>query len=189
MKMGALVTGFLAGLLGVSAQAAVVHNETVDGDLLNTLNTGLNNTLPATPNFGLLSSGVNSIRGSIDAGATNSTSDGTDEFDNFRFTTNSTWSFSPELVSGDLLVAFLYEDTGTAFNYLGARLLNNNDVFGSITNDAGSYAISITGSGNSGSASYDVAVNVSSVPVPAAAWLFGSALLGLSAFKRKAVAA
>lgn len=86
----------------------------------------------------------------------------------------------------------IFEDIDGALNGSGDWLNSNNPLLtfringanplASFTLAAGTYVLRLSGTGNSGATT---AVTLAAVPVPAAAWLFGSALVGIGAIRRK----
>jgi hypothetical protein len=121
--------------------------------------------------------------------------------DTFSFeVTSSTLEFGMSLYQGvleemDLLVpgfdnsesfAGLFFVTSTPeFGAIGTQLLNV------VLPSAGAYVLAIGGEGFGfeNSYAYNLSVTAAPVPLPAAAWLLGSALLGLGALRRRRVAA
>ena len=70
---------------------------------------------------------------------------------------------------------FLNEEGGTPDSVPGSPILAQRDYFGPRVSNLGSGTFAV----------WSTAGSVSAVPIPAAAWLFGSALLGLGVLKRK----
>ncbi|MBK8970376.1 MAG: hypothetical protein IPM37_02970 [Hahellaceae bacterium] len=121
------------------------------------------------------------------------------EFDNETVGINSaigdTWSFS--LASNSAVELSV---SPSEFNFMGAKIMgtNLNGSFGVTPIAMGEivslgvllantvYSINFNGvvTGSIGGG-YDGALKVAAVPVPAAVWLFGSALLGLTLFSRR----
>lgn len=60
--------------------------------------------------------------------------------------------------------------------------INSTSPLASFTLAAGTYVLRLSGTGNSGATT---AVTLAAVPVPAAAWLFGSAMVGFGALRRR----
>ena len=87
---------------------------------------------------------------------------------------NNTATFDLLDSDGDSIFA-----SGTAFTTNFTSGTSN--IFGPVK--AGTYVLKISGGGDNGAATYDVAVTA--VPLPAAAWLFGSALVGAVVIGRR----
>ncbi len=95
-------------------------------------------------------------------------------------------------VDDDLGFAFDNDGDFNGGTYIGGTDGLFSDGSSSLNNllltDAGVYTIAVGGDsgfgGFGGPYSYNMSVNASAVPVPAAAWLFGSAVLGLFGMRR-----
>lgn len=102
------------------------------------------------------------------------------------------WVPGPMPPEANIYFALLDEDIDTD-DLLGDLWLTTGEVSGATVynnNAGGTFARSFfvsegNGWNNNYGLTYSVQFDVGAVPVPAAAWLFGSALLGLAAVKRK----
>jgi len=161
-----------------AASAMTIYDEGVSGDIFSFLSS-------TAPFLGTLGEGSHNIIGSLDAGLTGDQvlNDGPDEFDVFRFTTTSAWSFTEVSTSGTTLVASLYDSIDTPFNLIFLDTALNGDFFG--VRPAGNYTIGLLPFANTGTNSYEVAINVSAVPIPAALPLLLSGLTGLFVIRRR----
>ena len=88
--------------------------------------------------------------------------------------------------SGDALAFFSNPQIGVPVGYtsgtnISGSATKNGATFASLGFEIGSYVSTLT----NGSITDTVTVNVNAVPIPAAAWLFGSGLLGLIGFARR----
>jgi hypothetical protein len=88
--------------------------------------------------------------------------------------------------AGNLIMSISRDHIGTPISGPSGtwiQLANERTVFLGISSDTAIYSIELL---SSGSVAWDnLTYSTSEVPVPAAAWLFGSALIGLAGIKRK----
>lgn len=169
----AAVVFMISGLGAASDVAAVtVWDERLDGDLTNFSG-------PSATHLGVLDIGANTIIGSLDAGplipdegpgaiAMN----GPDEHDTFNFIAFAPWTLEFVSLSGLPVLHFGVHGGRPAENPVLATSFDP-DVFDGLL-AAGSYGIYMLPPNNTGVIDYQVKVNV--IPLPAAAWLFASAL-------------
>jgi len=159
--------------LSGQARAAIIWNESVNGDL--------SNVIPAT-NLGTLAFAANTIIGGLDGG-TGPTS-GPDEEDLIFFTATSTWTIDINSISGVAVVHFLF----TSPNPSGPiSFLTANSASGPSTNligsqPAGSYVMGLVPAGNSGQSAYQFTINTTpaAAPEPATLTMFGLGILGFA---------
>ncbi|MEM6747374.1 MAG: hypothetical protein AAF608_08135 [Pseudomonadota bacterium] len=161
----------LMGVLAV-ANAAVIYDETVDGDA--------NGAILSGTDLGTLTD-VSEILGSIDAGASG-TGNGSDEQDSYLFTTLGDFSVDFS-VTGDLSnVSLRRLDGPTSADLV---FLSNgfpgDDIFESLGElVAGVYSLTIIGPGNAGSGTYALTITPGDpIPLPGAAVLMASAAIFL----------
>lgn len=173
-----------------TANAATVWNEVGDGDFTNF--SGSTST-----DVGLLGVGSNTFLGSLDGGPVIADDppgaqamNGPDEFDTFKFTTAGAWTLDFESLSGltQLIIGYDDDDEGFGTNTNAFPVSIDTDVFGGPL-AAGSYLLKLIPPGNAGAIEYELTINVSAVPIPAAVWLFGSGLLGLVGMAKRKKAA
>jgi len=177
MKRIKLLAVAFSLILANNVTAATIWDEGVNGDL--------NNSGDGT-DIGTIESGAWDIIGTLDGVDDSSTRD---EYDVFHFTAGSAWNFSLTDLNLDTASGFfvwLYSYDGVSYNYLNSF---NSSASGTLTTDqmAGSYKMNFAPIGNIGALAYQAQIEVSAVPLPAALWLFGPALLGFIGFRRKAV--
>jgi hypothetical protein len=163
----------LGASLAMSAHAAVIWDEAVNGDL-----SSVTNAASATE-LGTLTDSSNTIIGTLDGGT--STVAGTDEYDLFRFTVGDSWSldFDSLSFSGDFPRVLLYD-------YGNSQTAGSFDVAiaDAISRAAGTWAFGLIPQANRGTVSYTLSINLdnaSAVPAPLGAplALIALVLLGL----------
>ncbi len=94
------------------------------------------------------------------------------------------WNYSTQALTGlDPLTITLYDQFDMSGNQLSYSVLPGTDDFASGFAPAGEYSIWISGTALANGGAYQV--KLSSVPLPAAFWLFGSALVGFVGFGRR----
>jgi hypothetical protein len=181
------ITGTIILFVSLSANSATVWDEGINGDL-------------TVQSVGFLGAGAHEIYGSSIAGY--------EAFSGFLFDSDDisfdlaagevleslTYSISNISISGDMSIskgyASLKSPAGTVdWDY---DVYNGNTVVNDLpATDVGTYILSLGETNWSCYGDcridfdYAATVTISSVPVPAAVWLFGSAFLGLGAIKRK----
>jgi hypothetical protein len=97
------------------------------------------------------------------------------------------WNYSTQALTGlDSLQITLYDQFDMSGNQLTYSLLPGTDDFTSGFVPEGEYSIQISGTALENGGAYQV--RLSSVPLPAAFWLFGSALVGFISFGRRKAA-
>jgi hypothetical protein len=167
-----------------SATAAVVYNESINGDL------SFSGGGPAGPKLIGLNLGSNEIIGSVQ--------DDNDVFDPFAFLIPQGQVLeSVVLLDATYSTALSFFDglDATASNYIGGTFGLAQDLIGQdllalsgLTSlPAGPYSARFFGSLEQFQ-EYHIDMVVSQVPLPATAWLFGSGLLGLIGMARKKTA-
>lgn len=186
MKIYTLCASVLFGIIS-HANAATVYNEAISGDLTDFLSS------ISSTDIGLLGTGPNTILGSLDGGPAIPddppgaiAENGPDEFDVFLFSTTGPWTVDFVSTSGLTSAGIIYyeNDGGITFGSFVSASSVALDVFGGPL-AAGSYALALLPPGNTGALGYDITINVSEIPIPAAVWLFGSGLLGLIGMARR----
>lgn len=166
-------------------ESATIWNEAVMGDI---------GDLPPT-DFGFLGTGEWDIFGSLDAGNFQGADDGIDEWDFFTFSTDYFWSFDVVGVAfsgntrGDLVLLGWVDDSLYVDTDGGVQSVTSptDDVF--LNALPGDVEIRAVPGNNRGIVDYHFRISVSDalpdpepgpdispVPIPAAAWLFASAL-------------
>ena len=174
-----------------AANAAVVWNENVDGDFSNS---------GATPDLVVLSLGDNVISGSVDAFGVY----GADHNDFFTFSLAAGQAVTAiEVLSlGNAASGFIGIDKGSAYvNYPNSQSWGwtffqaadvSNNILPRMGASNGKFVDNLTAGDYSiwldAGVQYDYSINVvvsNVVPIPAAVWLFGSALAGLGWLRRK----
>jgi len=179
--IGAAVVLAAALTFGANSQAVTVWDESVDGDL------------DGTQTIALVA-GVNTVLGfHVETPAS---------------TNYEAWNFT--LASGQSIseINITYDDPQGAFNQYpnqgvysvtgpGGLLifetidgdLFRTDTYSPELNDVGNYLVELTGDFVYPQTNWSVDFTVSQVPLPAAAWFFGSGLLGLIGIARRKKAA
>lgn len=187
LLLGALCAYLTIASLNANA-AIITYDENIDGDLV------------GTPDIGIFDIGINTVSGITAA------MPGIADFDGFLFTISSGQIISsltidyivttPDYVATNFRLD--WEVSGGLFTTLANLGINTVTVSpgdmlaltGGSPLVAGNYRIYTTGftrSSEGGTIDYTWSVGVAAVPIPAAAWLFGSGLLGLiGVTKRKA---
>jgi hypothetical protein len=180
--VGAAVVLTAALTFGANSQAATVWDESANGDL------------DGTQTIALVA-GVNTVLGfHVETGGSHN------NYDAWNFTLASGQSISE--------IKITYDDPQGAFNQYpnqgvysvtgpGSLLIFeaiNGDLFRTDTyspelNDVGNYLVELTGDFVYPQTNWSVDFTVSQVPLPAAAWLFGSGLLGMIGIARRKKAA
>ena len=173
MKLNKLVSGIVVGAtLGLASIAASASTYNVTGGTFSNIGTvnldGANHTFSGSIGSSGFSSVLFNLGGSVggDVQSTEST---------FTVGVGDVTNFSLyKQLSGNI-----YDFIANGTN-LGSLPNNGNSWTLSTWISTGNYALRIDGTDNS-----TYAGAVSAVPLPAAAWLFGSAFLGLGALRRK----
>lgn len=177
-----------------SIHAATIHDEGIDGDL-----SGLMGT--PTP-LSVSSPGVNTIIGQIGDNGNTGATDGSDA-DYLTFNIPSGFLLSAimidQYISGEDRSFFGYT-AGTSFSGQGVGDVDGFTLFGLANTEvlddlngaplpAGDYAFWLQETADGFVVDYQVSFHVTAVPLPGAAWLFGSALLALVGVGRKSATA
>ena len=175
---------FLAGTVHA---ATVIYDENISGDAPPIEPTGvLGLDTPISPNISL--GNISQFGQNIIIGR--SSGSGVDEVDIYEFTIATNWT-------ADLLFYQSGNDnSSSAFRLHSSTAvdLNNQlsggqfdapqlDIFAGF-NSAGTYRMSVFESGSTSPTDYQLSITAA-VPIPAAAWLFASALMGLGWMRRK----
>lgn len=172
---------FAAGLGGAQmAAASTVFDESVDGD-------GFGSIGQATDVGALAANATSTIFGAYDAAGPGRIPEGPDEQDSFAFMAPAAFTIDAATLSGDDASYSLWvlPPSSRAFSGPGT------DIFGSFM--AGTYVVSLVGSGNAGAGEYRIDINVGSpavIPLGPTAPLLLSALgaLGVALRKRRRAA-
>lgn len=155
---------------------------------------------PGAFSVGTLDNGLNTISGALagncDFGDCNGPSAG-DTQDSVLFSIGSGFRLDSIFVTtsnvsgpADFSASFALSDPASSLIFTPSLPLNttSGNQLTSVLN-AGTYSLSVLGQGASEAGTYaldySIGLNVSAVPIPGAVWLFGSALAGLLAIKRR----
>lgn len=171
--------------------AATIHDESINGDLSGLLNT----PTPLT-----VSAGTNTIIGQVGNNGNTGATDGTDaDYFTFNIAPGSDLvsitidSYTSSSGSGQSFFGYTEGTsfTGQGFGDIDGFVIFNassgevlDDLSGGASLAAGDYAFWLQETADV-TVDYEISFEVATVPVPAAAWLFGSGLLGLMGIARR----
>lgn len=167
----------LTGVMTGVANAAVIYDESVSGDIGNV-------------DFGLLTDSNNTFLGTLDGGASGTT--GPDEGDVIRFEMASAFTLNIDILSGVDTVVFFYRYNGTNYESVAAGGSSDAALYGPEFL-AGMYYASLVPVTNSNMSAYAFSViavegAMSEVPLPAALPLFLAGLGGIGLMRRRKTA-